>query len=515
MAHTPPRGRLPDRHHRFQPTDRADEESQLDWEFGDLAPAALIDVKPSHAADRPQLMPRPSPELLEPREPTVSAAARARTRTASPLASAFRSGDAEARVAMLRRVLDEALDDWWSDNELPSPSLLRDGLLALEAGHDLDEGHRTLLLRAALSHRKGVLTALRYQTDGDRTAFLLKDAVLNVWSPLSPELLWRLRREDEHSGAWAKELARELQDELNVVEGVQHQLAERALAALRSRRPPTPNTGAQSEHGLELVLRPVLLVKDPATWGRYWSPGRAVIVLLVTLLVLIGPMRPGRTAGSGLLSIPGGEYTLATVDANGEQLSSAVTTVTLEAFAIDRTEVTNRNYRQCVLVGECDPPHTPASATRPDYFDNPTYDAHPVVNVTWGGAQQFCRWLGKRLPTADEWTVAASIAPVSGRQFRYPWGDLYEPQLANVRETQIGDTRPVAVDYPKANSPWGAADMAGNVAEWTATSNGDGYVIKGGSFVDGARGVHLAAQQSAPPTSATATIGFRCAADLP
>jgi formylglycine-generating enzyme required for sulfatase activity len=426
------------------------------------------------------------------------------------LATGFQGENGQRRFAALVDDLDKALDRWWSDNALPAKPLLREGLLALEAGHDLDEGHRTLLLRAALAHGKGLLTALRHQTDPERTGFLIKEAVLDVWSPLSPVTLWRLKQEDPQSGPWVTALTRELEDELVAAKGVQRELAARALATLTGKRPPT-TTSERTAIRLRALLRSESALAPKEQRRSYWSPGRLVVLLVLALLVIFAVLLPGRPVLPGSVLIAGGEYTLPQ-----ETSSAAPRTVTLTPFAIDRWEVTNANYRQCVLVGQCPAPHTSESATRPDYWTNPAYDDYPVVHVPWAAAQQFCGWLGKRLPTADEWQVAASVAPVTGLTQRYPWGDLYQPQVANLRETLLGDTQPVGAFSPFGDSPAGLADMAGNVAEWTATPATDGddrYVVKGGAYVDGAETAWTGAVISLAANSATPTVGFRCAAD--
>lgn len=473
---------------------------QLDWEFGDLLPADVIDLQPVRGDEYRRA--RPAPTTHD--RPTASAPANGPT----PLVDAFTGPQATHRLEALTAALDDALEDWWSENELPSLALLRDGLLALEAGHDLDEGHRTLLLRTALSYRKGTLTALRHQTDGERSAFLLKEALLDVWAPLSPALLGRLKQEDPASRNWVAPLIQELEDELLMASGVQRELAARACAVLVSK----PLSGAmQRSERLGLVLRSRLPSNGRRNANGYWSPGRVLIVILLATLLVGGFLWRTRLAATSLVSIPGGEYRLASFDSSGERL------VVLAPFAIDRTEVTNANYRQCVRAGRCPEPGSAASVTRPDYGANPAYDNYPVVNVPWTAAVQFCGWLDTRLPTVDEWMAAAGFSPVAQRSYRYPWGDLYQAQVANVAEAQVGDTQPVGFYRPYGDSPAGLADMAGNVAEWTASpapDSADSYLIKGGSFLDGAGGVQIGATASANQEFAAAWLGFRCAVDL-
>lgn len=167
--------------------------------------------------------------------------------------------------------------------------------------------------------------------------------------------------------------------------------------------------------------------------------------------------------------------------------------IVMDAFAIDRTEVTNRSYRICYEQGVCAAPIVIRSKTRPDYFTNPAFALYPVINVRWEDAKTYCEWAGKRLSSEDEWQIAASFAPATDRQFQYPWGDQFTVQYANGVQSGIRDTIQVGSYYPNGNSPFDIADMAGNVAEWAATHVpnerregtdlvGPAYVVKGGSF---------------------------------
>jgi iron(II)-dependent oxidoreductase len=427
------------------------------------------------------------------------------------LANAFRGKDAGVRVAALSAALDIALDQWWRANLLPSAALLRDGLLALEAGQALEEGHRTLLLRAALLHRKGMITALRHQTDPERTASILKEAILDVRTPLRLDVLWRLRQEDEQSQTWAPLLLRDLKDELRSAQGLPQHLAKQALVVIQGKRPPAQ----EKLHRVDATLQDGAPARPQPS---YWSPGRMLILVLLIVAILIGAgLHWGRAPKMSMVSIPSGTYVIGDVDDVG-----GVRSVELAGFGIDQNEVTNQQYGECIAAGECLPLASVASARRSDYFTDPVYARYPVVNVDWEGARRYCERLAKRLPTADEWEVAASFAPALQRHYRYPWGETFDSRLANTQASGQGDTQAVGSYHPAGNSSLDLMDMAGNVAEWTGTpASGEqagfnaGYVVKGGSFRDAPADVQTHVKVNLDPLMTADWLGFRCAGNRP
>ena len=169
--------------------------------------------------------------------------------------------------------------------------------------------------------------------------------------------------------------------------------------------------------------------------------------------------------GMNLVYVPEGEFTMGS-DVNPDE--QPVHKVTLDAFWIDQTEVTNAMYLKCVEADQCRPPVAVTSNTRSSYFYNPKFGNYPVVYVSWSDANAYCSWVGRRLPTEAEWEKAARGTDGSV----YPWGND-EPNDSLISIDAL-DTSQVA-QYPAGASFYGAFDMAGNVWEWVADWYDDSY----------------------------------------
>jgi serine/threonine-protein kinase len=131
--------------------------------------------------------------------------------------------------------------------------------------------------------------------------------------------------------------------------------------------------------------------------------------------------------------------------------------MTLTRFCISRVPVTNTQYSQFVAATSYTPPVQWKSSGAPAGREE-----HPVVNVSWYDAQAFCRWADVQLPTEAQWEKAAR--GLDGRLF--PWGDQSPDSSRGNYDRMVGNTTPVD-SYLSGHSPYGIADMAGNVLEWT------------------------------------------------
>lgn len=178
----------------------------------------------------------------------------------------------------------------------------------------------------------------------------------------------------------------------------------------------------------------------------------------------------------------------------------------LPGFYIDRFEVSNARYHAFLLA---QPQRRPSRFAGYPQFNAPE---QPVVGIGWADAAAFCAWAGKRLPSEEEWEKAAR-GP-DGRS--WPWGDTPNETRFNGRST--GVYNPAAVGtHRQSDSPYGVADMAGNVCEMTATlwespnHPSKKHVMRGGSFLNRLPDVRTTVRWAIPDEDkGTQWLGFRC-----
>jgi len=232
-----------------------------------------------------------------------------------------------------------------------------------------------------------------------------------------------------------------------------------------------------------------LLPKHPTKISAPTSPvGEQKPVIPTAPHPILGDIQIRPIDGMEMVYVPGGEFMMGSDDeevnfalqqckvygANCQRryfsMEMPMHTVLLDGYWLDKTEVTNHQYQQCVQVGVCE-----ASACQVGSAD------YPVVCVVWKQAAAYCQWVGERLPTEAEWEYAARGPETS----RYPWGNDFEGTYLNYCDTNCtlnkrdrgfddgyAETAPVG-SYLQGASWVGALDMAGNVWEMVADWNGE------------------------------------------
>ena len=165
------------------------------------------------------------------------------------------------------------------------------------------------------------------------------------------------------------------------------------------------------------------------------------------------------------------------------------------------------------------------------YRAEPGFERHPAIHVTWFGADAYCRWAKLRLPTEIEWEKAARGADAR----LFPWGNEWHNDFLRSHRGERGEPTAPVNAYPQGRSPYGAFQMAGNVAEWCedwyqpnaymdhALGNrrpppsGNERVLRGGTCAQRRKlEFRCAMRQSSTPVFLTVDFtGIRCACDLP
>jgi len=252
---------------------------------------------------------------------------------------------------------------------------------------------------------------------------------------------------------------------------------------------------------------------------RWWLSGLAV--LLAGLSVSIGlwffrqPPSPSRDPLANMVLVPAGPFLYGPENE----------VVELPAFYIDRYEVSRAEYAiflasmrrtsdhsRCHPTEGRDKDHTPLGWLRPDLSD-PTF---PVVGLDFWDAYAYARWVGKRLPTEQEWEKAAR--GTDGRL--HPWGNEWDPSRCNWGPAPSVQRTLLPVDsMPEGRSPYGCHHMLGNAAEWTDSfidesqglRAGRGYCWRLGHM----RPFLVTFRMQGTPFLRDEGSGLRCALDVP
>lgn len=225
------------------------------------------------------------------------------------------------------------------------------------------------------------------------------------------------------------------------------------------------------------------------------APARCAPGLSVTPAGCVADAAPAR--------VPAGAFRLGPGDWEAQGVVEP-REISVQAFALDRHEVTEDRYAACVAAGACAP--VPLRGE----------PGLPVTGVTLAEAARFCAFAGGALPTRDQ--LAFAGAGPSGR--RYPWGDtgaVCRRVAFGLRDGPCGEgaTGPeIAGSHPAGATPEGILDLAGNVAEWTAPDAPGAPLadVVGGSWADaGAAALRTWNRRLVPTGARSPDIGFRCA----
>jgi formylglycine-generating enzyme required for sulfatase activity len=300
------------------------------------------------------------------------------------------------------------------------------------------------------------------------------------------------------------------------------------------------------------TLTPTPSATPTSTPSPTWTP--TVSFPITRTIVITGGVKVQ------MVYVPAGKFIMGSDEEDSDEDEQPVHTVYLDAFYIDRTEVTNEQFEQFVQ-------DNPDYKTEPgkiwdadldDFIESGDVDwrrpqdpdddlshkaDHPVVQVSWEDAEAYCRWRGARLPTEAEWEKAAGWDHEQEWKLRWPWGNdpptgkklnYCDAQCeAYWKDTAIDDRRKTTApvgSYPEGASPYGVLDMSGNVWEWVADYyDGDYYkvspaenplgpdantgkrVLRGTSWFQGyGKEGRAASRFSAVPDTRHFDIGFRC-----
>ncbi len=226
--------------------------------------------------------------------------------------------------------------------------------------------------------------------------------------------------------------------------------------------------------------------------------------------------------GTPMVFIPAGEFAMGSD--RGQDDEQPVHRVSIKAFYLDAQEVTVARYAEFLISQKPDPPFKWNEAA------GGSHEYKPVIGVNWYDARDYCRWVGKRLPTEAEWELAAR-----GTEGRiYPWGSAHPTKgHANAGQTKWRgyDTLTNVGQFELGKTPNGVYDLAGNLWEWVADwydatyyqfsprespsgpSAGPLRVLRGGAWNNDAKAIRSANRAGYAPDARRNDVGFRCAKD--
>ena len=294
----------------------------------------------------------------------------------------------------------------------------------------------------------------------------------------------------------------------------------REMPALRE----VTNLRPQSNKPRPLKSRtPIPLTKRSDSKNKTLMVGAAILALGLMFLAivtwkLISGLRGTPSKSQSMASVAGASFAMGTKD--GEENERPQHSVTVKPFSIDIYEVSREEYEAFIRATSH---RSPSNWTNGQF--TPNTGRWPVTGVDWYDADAYCKWIGKRLPTEEEWELAAKGLDAR----KYPWGNDWKSGYANADKASQGLTD---VDKFKGTSPYGAIGMVGNAWEWTANKLvaypggriplqeiGDGKrdlrVIRGGSWQSDRSSATTTYRWGWPASGGKdySNTGFRCVKD--
>jgi formylglycine-generating enzyme required for sulfatase activity len=213
-----------------------------------------------------------------------------------------------------------------------------------------------------------------------------------------------------------------------------------------------------------------------------------------------------------MVAVPGGAFEMGT---KGRAAAEPVHRVAVAPFQVDTHEVSVRDYEACVAAGAC----TAASPYVASCNAGAARASHPINYVEWRQADAYCRYRKKRLLSEEEWEYMARAS----RRAPYPWGSAPPEGRACWKRSEQDGTCPVG-SYPHDVNALGIVDLAGNVAEWTASGRSESYaaprthyvrITRGGTFRStDPREIDVFERRDLPYDEADSTVGIRCAQSI-
>jgi len=207
--------------------------------------------------------------------------------------------------------------------------------------------------------------------------------------------------------------------------------------------------------------------------------------------------------------------------------------VTVGSFIMSVSETTVEQFKRCIESGACkvDNYYTALVDQYCNYERGAAWLYHPMNCVNWHGANEYCEWIGGRLPTEDEWQYAATHNGVISLETIYPWGNdepvhcehanyfdaaSYLYCDGNIAKSDISGTANIG-SYALGKSPLGLKDMAGNVLEWTSSfyeADSVKPTIKGGAWSNGFSELAVSFRDYGNADYGFYNLGFRCIVDI-